>query len=272
MSTLRPQPESQTLWHVRGHGRETHPPGRTYWWNNARLPPDGGVVQFTQSGQIQYRDADGSRAVGPGTFLLFRYGDSSHYGQPEPLKTPYVCRWLSLFGAGATDHLSSLIRRHGPTLYVGLDHPLVDQHDRLITQAARSHEVEPTELAGEIHHFVMGLYDLAELRLKEKLAPVEMAIQSILRRPHQPMSLKEIAAHFDVSREHLSRTFRQTVGRSAHDVLAEAKCQRALSLLKQTHLPIAEVARQAGYANPHSLARQVRHATGHAPTAYRNTT
>lgn len=264
--------ESQTLWHIRGHGRELHPAGRRYWWKNTRVSPGGSVVQFTQSGEIQYRDSTGTLSVGPGTFLLFNYGDSSMYGNPEPLKKCYACHWLSFFGAGVVDHLRSLIARHGPIHHVGLDHPLVDEHNRLIDLATRHHEIEPTKLAGEIHHFVMGLHDRAERRLKEQLTPVEMAIQSILRRPHQPMSLKEIAAHFGVSREHLSRTFRQHVGRAAHDVLAEAKCQQALSLLKQTHLPIAEVARQAGYASPHNLARHVRQATGHSPTAYRNAT
>ncbi len=269
MSSHNPKLDNGALWHIRGHGRETHPAGRTYWWDNTRLPRGGGVVQLTLAGEIVHRAPSGEQPAGAGTFLLFNYGENSAYGHPGPLRHPYVCRWLSLFGAGVAEHLQALIARHGPVHHVGLDHPLVAQHDRLIDLAHPRHPAEPTEMASDIHHFVMGLHDLAELRLKEKLAPVDMAVQSILRRPHQPRSLKEIAAHFGVSREHLSRTFRQTVGRSAYDVLAEAKCRRALSLLKQTRLPIAEVARQAGYANPHSLARHVRDATGHAPTTYR---
>lgn len=270
MSPSNPKLDPPALWHVRGHGREKHAAGRTYWWDNTRLPPGGSVVQFTRSGHIDLHDDDGTHRVNPGTFLLFNYGDDTAYGQQTPLPQTYVCQWVSLFGAGVADHIHALIARHGPIHQVGLHHPLVDLHDQLIDLASPESVVEPTLLAGHIHHFVMNLYDVAELRFKEKLTPVQIAVQSILRRPHQPLSLKEIAAEFEVSREHLSRVFRQTVGRSAHDVLAEAKCQRALSLLQQTRLPIAEVARQAGYANLHSLARHVRDSTGYSPTGYRH--
>ncbi|MEM6854821.1 MAG: AraC family transcriptional regulator [Planctomycetota bacterium] len=269
MPPLSPASDASTLWHVRGHGHETHAVGRRYWWSNTRVPAGGSVVQFTRAGRIDLHDGRGQHPVGPGTFLLFNYGDNTSYGQRRPLRETYVCQWASLFGAGVVEHLRALIHRHGPIHHVGLDHPLVEQHDRLIDMAGPESGIEPTELAGHIHHFVMGLYDVADLRFQAQRSPVQQAVQSILRRPHQPMSLKEIAAQFGVSREHLSRVFRQTVGRSAHDVLAEAKCQRALSLLEQTRLPIGEVARQAGYSSLHHLARHVHDATGIAPTAYR---
>lgn len=270
MASFNPKPDTPALWHIRGYGREHHPAGRTYWWDNTRTTSDGSVVQFTLAGEILYRDQAGSQTVGPGTLLLFSYGDQTAYGQPTPLQNPYTCHWTSLFGAGVTAHLRAIIARHGPIHHVGLNHPLAHQHNQLIDLAEPGRAIEPTDLAAAIHHFVMNLHDWAEMRFKEKLAPVEMAIQSILRLPHTPQSLKEIAAQFGVSREHLSRTFRENVGRAAHDVLAQAKCNRALELLKQTRLPVAEVARQAGYANPHSLARHVRKATGHSPTAYRD--
>lgn len=273
MASFNHDLDHHTLWHICGHGREVHPAGRTYWFDRSGFEQGGSVVQLTVSGRIifrdQGRDPSTTHDVGPGTIMLFNYGESHAYGQPAPLDEPYACRWISLFGAGVREHIGALIAQHGPVHPVGMDHPIVDQLDRLIGMVDPGQPAAPTELASSIFHFVMNLHDRANLRQQEKLAPVEQAIRCILQRPHQPMSLKEIAAHFGVSREHLSREFARAVGRSAHDVLAEAKCRRALSLLNETRLPVAEVARQAGYANPHSLARHVRRATGQSPTAYR---
>jgi AraC-like DNA-binding protein len=261
--------DRDTLWHIRGCGREVHGRGRRYWWENRTKTPGGAVVQFTRSGSIAYYDAEGTRAVGPGTLMLFVYGDSTAYGHRLPLREPYACSWVSVFGAGVVPHIRSLIQSHGPVLRVGATHALVEGLDHLIDRADPRRGVEPTDLAQDIHHFVMGLFGLGDTASGQAWTAVERAIQSILRRPHQPQSLKQIAAAYGVSREHLSRCFRQSVGRSASAVLAEAKLTRARSLLQETPLPIAEVARQAGFASPQVMARHVRRATGLAPAAYR---
>ncbi|MEE9405360.1 MAG: helix-turn-helix transcriptional regulator [Algisphaera sp.] len=266
------KPTNPALWHIQSHGREVHPAGKLYWWDNAkRATEDTAVIQLCVSGTILYRDHHGDRPVPPGTLMLFQHGNPVLYGQPTPLTTPHTCRWIGLHGAGLSQHLAALIARHGPLHHVGLVHPLVDQLERLIVMAQPGSQTRPTELASAIHHYVMNLHDHAEQQMLQKLSPVEQGIEALLAQPHQPRSLKEIAFEFNVSREHLSRTFQNRLGQSAHTFLAEAKRQRALALLRQTRLPLAEVARQAGYANTHSFARNIRNTTGQSPTDYRKT-
>ncbi|MEO1235419.1 MAG: AraC family transcriptional regulator [Planctomycetota bacterium] len=265
-----PRPEDSAWWHVRGFGRETHPAGKTYWWDNARRRQAGlAVVQHTRSGSIVVRDADGDHPAGPGTLTLFCHGDPLRYGQPQPLATPYVCRWVGLAGAGVDAHVREIARQHGPVLDLGEDHPLPDRLEALMLLAEPGRRADPSELASAIHRFVIDLGKAAEDRLLDRLTPIDRAIHAIQSRPHDPASVKEIAARFGVSREHLSRAFAQRVGRSAHEVQTEARCRLALSLLRETRLPIAEVARQSGFVNAPSLARHVRALTNRSPTAYR---
>lgn len=258
------------LWGIEAFGRENHPAGKTYWWDNGRRVRDGrAVVQLAVAGSILVRDAAGDRPVPPGSLIVFCYGDPIHYGQPDPLVEHHACRWVAFRGAGLAEHLRALTARHGPILQPGLDHPLADQLERLIVLADPQRPASPTRLAESIHHFVMSLHDFAENRLWRELSPAEQAIRAVLQQPNHPWSIKEIAARYQVSREHFSRLFQQRVGRSAHAFLTEARQRRALALLKQTRLPLPEIARQSGYANAHTLARHVRDATGRSPTAYR---
>ncbi|MEL7089492.1 MAG: AraC family transcriptional regulator, partial [Planctomycetota bacterium] len=244
--------------------------GKSYWWNNAERAEDGlAVVQLITAGSIILRDPRGDHRVDRGEIIVFFHGDETEYGQPEPLPYPMSCRWVGLRGAGLIEHLRTLVRRHGPILKCGIEHPLADELERVMVLADPQRPAAPTRVSVVIYQFVMNLYDLAEQRLLQQLTPVEQAIQAILRHPHQPWSLKEVSAQYGVSREHFSRMFQKHIGQTAHQFLADAKQHRALALLRQTRLPLAEIARQAGYTSAHSLARHVRELTGLSPTIYR---
>ncbi|MEZ6190416.1 MAG: AraC family transcriptional regulator [Phycisphaerales bacterium] len=239
--------------------------------DNARRVADGMVVaQLTVRGTIIWRSAHAEHEVGPGTLMIFAHGDPIYYGQPKPLAEPYGCRWIGLQGSGLAQHMQSFVKRFGAMHAIGIEHPLIDLMDRIIVSATSERIVEETVIAADIHRFIMSLYDYGEQRLRQQLAPVDQAIESILQRPYQPRSLKEIAHAHGVSREHLSRRFVEVAGRLAKDVLAEARVRHGVMLLEQTRLTLSEVARQAGYANYHSFARQIKQFTKKAPSAYRS--
>ncbi|MEM9882719.1 MAG: AraC family transcriptional regulator [Planctomycetota bacterium] len=270
MNETDPIPAERTLWQVVGHGRESYPAGKRYRFDVGERTDDGSaVVQLTRSGRITVRDAGGTHDANAGCLLLFRNGSSVAYGHDRPLPTPYACTWVALQGAGLAEHVARLTRDFGPVLRPGLDHPLAAAVERLRTQGAADRRPTPTREAAEIYQFVIDLFEFAEDRRGVRMDPADRAVQAMLRRPHRPWSLKQLAAEHGISREHLSRRFAQRVGRPAQPWLNDARRRRALALLRQTRLPLAEVARQAGYANPHSVARHVRDATGLSPTAYR---
>ncbi|MEM6458844.1 MAG: AraC family transcriptional regulator [Planctomycetota bacterium] len=270
MSPSPPLPSDRTLWHITGHGRERHPAGKRYHFDNARRADDGTVaVQLTRGGRITFRDAESTRRVAAGSIMMFRFGSETVYGHDGPLPVAYGCTWVTLNGAGLAEHLGLLARQAGPILEPGLDHPLADAVERLRVLAEPERRPTPVREAAEIQRFVIDLFEFAEDRLGREMPPADRAVRQLLRLPYRPWSLKQLAAEHGISREHLSRRFAQRVGRPAQPWLNEARRRRALALLRQTRLPLAEVARQAGYANAHSFARHVRHATGLSPTAYR---
>ncbi|MEO1149191.1 MAG: helix-turn-helix transcriptional regulator, partial [Cyanobacteria bacterium J06638_22] len=70
---------------------------------------------------------------------------------------------------------------------------------------------------------------------------------------------------------YFAEQFKQAVGLSPYRYVTQCRIQKAQQLLRQRHLPIAEIARQVGIHNPSHFARLFRQWTGVSPKAYRDT-
>ncbi len=273
-ATPQPPPDPGTLWRVASFGlHQRTPAGHRYWWENGSRDPAGTVVvQVTHAGEIAYhpdRRSPAGDPVRPGSILLFTYGEDTAYGLREPLPAPYICSWVTLSGAGLRQHADTLCERYGCRREVGVDHPLFRELEELIELAEPARAAPPTTIAAAVHTLVMHLFEQAEESWRLGLPPVQQAIDAILRQPHLVSSLDAVAQRFGCAREHLSRSFRDRVGQPAMGFVADAKRRRALRLLRDSGLPLADVARQAGFATPRTMTRQLRAATGQNPSRLR---
>lgn len=250
--------------------RQRTAPGQRYFWDNRRrTPAQVVVVQATHEGAIQYRGPDGPLPVRPGSIMLFSYGEASNYGSPAPLDAPYICSWVNLQGAGLPEHIAALRARFASVRDVGMQHPLFAELEELIALAHPAQAATPTAMAAAVHTFIMHLFEHAEESHRRRLSPVQRAVESITRYPHLATSLDAVAHRFGCTREHLSRTFHHQLKQTPAAFIADAKRRRAQRLLRDSDLPLAEVARQSGFASPRTMARQLRLATGKTPSAFR---
>ncbi len=81
--------------------------------------------------------------------------------------------------------------------------------------------------------------------------------------------VETIAATLGLHRTTLLRTFTAAYGVTPSTYLARRRLQHALSLLRTTAIPVAEVAAAAGFRSAEYLARVVRAETGGSPRAFR---
>jgi len=263
--------ERNTLWRVTSAGNQRRPAGRGYWFDNQYRAPLGTVVaQATQRGWIEFHDRNGVQRVGPGTILLFTFGDTTAYGIPSGgLPEPMHCEWVNLQGAGLPEHIAAHTQQYGPVIDTRNRSNLVQTLRRLAARAQPDAAGAPTDQAHAVHHFVMRLLESAADRSYRQQTPVQRAVAELTRRPEAVASLQQLADDHGCSREHLSRVFRETIGTPAQDFLTRAKLERALLLLRTTGLPLRSVAAQSGFSTPHTLARQVRRHTGRSPSQVR---
>ena len=71
----------------------------------------------------------------------------------------------------------------------------------------------------------------------------------IREQAHQPLSVKEVLPQTALSRSAIERRFEKHLGHSLHDEIVLARMERAQRLLRETLLPVTQVAAQVGYAN-----------------------
>jgi len=103
---------------------------------------------------------------------------------------------------------------------------------------------------------------LPDSRLRRVLA-------HIAGRLGEEIALKDLAAVAGLSVYHFAKAFRHSVGLPPYRYILAARIGRAKELLRESELPITEVALAVGFSDPSQFARQFRRATGMAPTTFR---
>jgi len=81
-------------------------------------------------------------------------------------------------------------------------------------------------------------------------------------------TLRELAATARVSTSHFIRSFRQMRGTTPHQLVMTRRCQRAMDLLRQPNLTVADVSDAAGYSSPAYFIASFRQQLGVTPGAY----
>lgn len=120
------------------------------------------------------------------------------------------------------------------------------------------------------------LIDLARLAddvvgdLRRSGEPLLAEVFTVIdRRLTEPLSLRDVADEVGMTAGHLTTLVRRRTGRTVGEWIVERRMSRARELLAQADLPVAEVARQVGMADPGYFSRQFRTTHGVSPREWR---
>ena len=81
----------------------------------------------------------------------------------------------------------------------------------------------------------------------------------------QKIGLEALAAIAGLSTHHFARAFHQSVGVPPHSYLLSRRLERAEHMLRETRLPLSEIAAATGFSDQSHLARHFRRRTGMSP-------
>ena len=85
----------------------------------------------------------------------------------------------------------------------------------------------------------------------------------------QNVGLEALAEMAGLSTHHFARAFKQTVGMPPHGYVLQRRIEHAQQMLRNTDLPMSEIALSAGFSDQSHLARHFRRMTGMSPSIVR---
>ena len=88
----------------------------------------------------------------------------------------------------------------------------------------------------------------------------------------EKISLGALSSMAGLSTNHFARAFQQSVGIPPHRYLLRRRVQHVEQMLRETQLPLAQIAQAAGFADQSHLARHFRRLTGMSPSLARRWT
>jgi AraC family transcriptional regulator len=100
-------------------------------------------------------------------------------------------------------------------------------------------------------------------------AKLDQVVNFIEARLGDGLKLHELAATVRMSQFHFARKFRLSTGQSPHAYLTLRRMERARHLLRETGMPLAQVAREVGYQTQAHFTGVFRRYVGLTPRTFR---
>lgn len=246
---------------------------RDYYYRGSERIDDSCIFQYTLSGRGTFTHGGKAHDVGPETaFLTHAMDPQMEYGYPLDAERPWSMLWLGFQGPIANDMVQAFTARHGHVFRLPRNTGIIEELLSFQGYASSTLEMTPTQGALLLAELFSELEDSVQTG-DHKSAATKFVVQaqrainetSDFRR----FSISRLAEQLDVSREHLSRVFRQQMGTSIHDYVVRCKMNLASRLLKQTTLSHKRIAAQLGYASQANFSRCFKSAFNMTPSQFK---
>lgn len=98
---------------------------------------------------------------------------------------------------------------------------------------------------------------------------VSKALELIHEHPERPWTIDGLAQEVGLSRAAFAKRFKDLVGETVFQYLTDLRMQRSKELLRDTGMPVWQIAERAGYESDLAFTRSFKKATGKTPRQYR---
>ncbi len=240
---------------------------------DGRLRGDsGGQLSITLGGRGAIRIGETDFPLAPGRAFLHNHGDPEVcYYYPADGRGEWNFLWMAFDGESSESLIAEINGKYGYLFDVPLNSPLVAKLMAFKNYRNEIQVLSPLE-AGTLALEAIGmLCSSKESALRESprsslIRDVQIVIAS---ETAERLDVDSLAKRFRISREHLSRTFREQTGSTLHDYITRVRLRMAIDLLLQTRLTAKEIAARCGYAEYSVFYRTFRKRLGASPEVLR---
>lgn len=248
---------------------------------------DSGLVLIARGAvHLEQRSVNGpwsEQTLHQGDFLLQPGGTTSSEQRwkslsPEPLHLLLIRISQELLARTAQELTTHDSTRLDLVRQYGFQDPLLTQIGLALWQ-----ELEQAAPAGKLYGQAAAQMLAVHLLCHYTALPVDIQERShgftprqmhhlvdfILAHVSENLSLEALAQQVGFSSYHFARVFRETTGTSPHQFVQWQRVERAKQLLRETDVPLAQVALESGFANQSHLTHVFKRFLNLTPRVYR---
>jgi len=242
--------------------------------SSARYSGDTAMLRVTLKGEGVFRNGKQFFPLPPGKayFIMDRMPDASYY-YPSHATEPWVFLWFGIKGDCVPAMVADITARYGEVFDLPLDSRVVKYIESMKGQKSKEFQIlSPMAGAKMVMDVLAGIGDVLDrpdLESPEvKLA--KTAQELILSSLESDFSIAELASKMEVSREHLSRVFKEQTGMPPLEFLCEERMKLAFRTLLGSRISCKELASRLGYESPSSFTRAFKRRFGISPVKGRS--
>lgn len=247
-----------------------HPASHSFAWERGRVLDQFGVV-YLVNGEGEFDSkASGSCHLKKGdAFLVFpgvwhRYRPITAVG--------WEVYWVHFQGEDAQRMQErGFISPEDPVLNVGLDDAVLDPFIHLLDWLRTEPAGFQQMIAAATMQIVAAMLGAARNQAAGSHIHEQVRrAKAMLEEEVGGLPLMEgIAAKLNMSRAHFFRIFKEQTGLSPYQYHLELKLNRARQMLRNSDLPVKQIARLLGFSNVYHFSKFFKNKTGMSPTPWR---
>jgi AraC-like DNA-binding protein len=231
--------------------------------------PDFYALNFAAGGRIRWVEPSGRSIILPAPVAWWTWPQQRFvYGACEGETWDH---YYVLFRGKRGDRMynEGLANRKIQECYIPINDPVLfrQRFDALVALFHSS----PSSIGQAVNLLeVLYLQTHDRIPASPKASRLQTLITKIRSSPQQAWNFDEEARRLSYSPVHFRRSFKKLTEKAPHQFLIQARMDWAGRLLRQTHLPIKEVASQSGYEDIFHFSKAFKRHSGFPPVIYRN--
>ncbi len=233
------------------------------------------LVHIVLSGKGFYTVDSKTYDIGPNSAFLIYPGVTTYYHASED--DPWTYIWVGFNGIKAETCLKHAhFSRENPVVQIQNVEPFINHINGML---ASSQLTYANDLAreGYLYQFVSSLIqdrqmsnNIEEVHDYSFQVYVDHTLEYIEHNYYKNIKVQGIADYIGINRSYLTNCFKSVLNMSPQEYIFNYRMNQASLLLKNTNLPVSEIANNVGYSDALNFSKAFKKAYGINPTNYRN--
>lgn len=229
------------------------------------------LIHFVLSGEGEFRINEHIYHLKAGDAFLIPAGKITYYEADR--KNPWSYAWISFIGISSESYLYQIMTSTDD-IYV-IHNLQTDKYFKSINKIMQldpsrtSHYFEGNSILFHIISMLFEDINFSENTINKISILDEIKFYFDINYAEN-IKLKDVANHFGIHQNYLTRAFHNKFGISPKKYLMNLKLKKAARLLVTTQLPVSMIGNSLGFEDPLAFSRTFKKAYGLSPTDYRN--